>query len=570
MKHPLTLFAALVATALFALTLSSCRDTLPAGPPTTSGSDTIAFYPHPLVDGKDVTGHGHDGTWPLTAPAQVTGTDRFGKVQLTGEGITVLNSNGLNFTGNDSYSISAWIQLFDQPNNPIQDRIVSKSPASYPPHGYELGISLGRNIGAFVSDSIGNHAVAAWGGLTDTSSPSAWHMVTMVVKARTSVSLYIDSILSQTNTTSASAMAPNVGNDTTPLLMGGYGYLLDDVLILHHAVSANEVAARFHEGGWYAHHDTTVVPPLPDSGWSRKPGLSGTNQDLLVGQFVNATVGFVAGSNGVFLKTTDAGNTWSLRSPVPVSGTVYGISFFSATNGFAVGDQRTIAATFDGGGTWASINTSNVPVSDLIRSVCFSNQNTGFVGTADAYGAPSGSICRSTDGGTTWNPIFTTQGGIYNIDFNIPGSNGMIGVAQGRFGVSYWTNDGGATWNQGTTDQPNVIITRSTFTSPTTGFAVATNITDTIRGFILRTDDAGHTWHTVTSSWIFGNCGIANNGNGVITAVGFGGAVVESTDGGSTWVGTTSGTSRWFAVQYPTPHRAVFVGMNGNIATRDR
>lgn len=314
---------------------------------------------------------------------------------------------------------------------------------------------------------------------------------------------------------------------------------------------------------------TTTTPP---GTWNSS--ASGTTENLVVGQFVNSTVGFVGGSNGALLKSQDAGSTWNTASPAPVlttsngPGVVYGISFFDAMNGFAVGDQRVIARTADGGQNWDMMDASMLPQTDLIRSVHFTTRNTGFVGTTDAYGAHSGTICGSNDGGQTWMPVITTLGGIYNIDF-IPATNGLAGVAQGRFGVNYWTIDGGATWKAGSTDQPNALISHSTFTSATTGFAVASNITDTVHGFLLRTDDAGHTWHTV-NSYSLGLDGIASNGNGVITAVGFGGLVVESTDGGSTWSQSNSGTSRWIDIRYASQQRAVLFGMNGHIATRDR
>src|ERR1044071_2383245 len=81
---------------------AGCRDTLPPGPKPSSGSDTIAFWRHPLLDGKDVTGHGHDGTWPLTAPWSVSGTDRFGTVQLDGHApVVVTKTDDLNFTVDD-------------------------------------------------------------------------------------------------------------------------------------------------------------------------------------------------------------------------------------------------------------------------------------------------------------------------------------------------------------------------------------------------------------------------------------------------------------------------------------
>jgi photosystem II stability/assembly factor-like uncharacterized protein len=321
-------------------------------------------------------------------------------------------------------------------------------------------------------------------------------------------------------------------------------------------------------------NNSTQPPPVTFSGtWN--PSSSGTSEYLVVGQFVNSAVGFAAGSNGVMLKTPDSGSTWNMRSPAPVvttsagPGVVYGISFFDAANGFAVGDQRAINQTTDGGMHWTPMDNSLVPTSDLIRSVHFINRNNGFIGTSDAYGAQSGTICRSEDGGQTWKPVFTTDGGIYNIDFNIPGSNGMNGIAQGRWGVNYWTNDGGVTWNPGTTDQPNSLVTRSTFTSATTGFAVGYPLTDTTHGFILRTDDGGHNWHTMKS---ISPCldGISCNGNGTITAAGFGGIVLESTDGGATWTQSNVGTSRWIDVRYANEHRAVLFGMSGNIATRDK
>jgi photosystem II stability/assembly factor-like uncharacterized protein len=143
------------------------------------------------------------------------------------------------------------------------------------------------------------------------------------------------------------------------------------------------------------------------------------------------------------------------------------------------------------------------------------------------------------------------------------------GVALGRYGVSYWTADRGYTWNAGSTDQPNSLISRSTFISATTGFAVASLLADNVHGYILRTDDAGHTWHTV-QSYPLGLDGIASNGSGVITAVGFGGIVVESTDGGATWSQSNAGTSRWSDIQYASQGRAVLFGVNGKIVTRDR
>ncbi len=315
------------------------------------------------------------------------------------------------------------------------------------------------------------------------------------------------------------------------------------------------------------------TPPTSSGSWTSVN--SGSPESLIVGQFVNATAGFVTGQHGTVLVTNDAGKTWSTGSPAPcysgsLDGNLYGISFFDAQNGIVAGDQRDISKTTDGGYTWQPMDASYVPQSDLIRSMYFTNRNTGFIGTSDVYAGPSGSICQTTDGGQTWYPVFTTHGGIYNMDFNIPGSNGMHGVATGRYGVDYWTTDGGTTWHPGSSDQPNSLIYSTTFTSATTGFAVAVApITGTATtGYILSTLDGGHTWATIKTiaSGLFH---IATNGAGTVTAVGQNGTVIESTDGGTTWTPTTVGPGNWNDIIYVNPHHAVLFGANGAIDVRD-
>ncbi len=314
--------------------------------------------------------------------------------------------------------------------------------------------------------------------------------------------------------------------------------------------------------------DTLVVHDTihcPDSAlWVSRS--TNTTEDLVIGAFKGGA-GFVGGTHGVMLQTNDAGNTWQSASSAPVfnssygPGAVYGLSFADSLSLFAAGDQRMIVQSMDGGQSWNSMNTLAVPTTDLIRSIRFVTSGIGFIGTSDAYAAPSGSICKTTDGGQSWIPTFTTHGGIYNIDFL--GSNG---VAQGRFGVNYWTNDNGTSWNPGSSDVPNAVIYRSAFTNPSTAFAVA--MENESLGYILKSTDGGHNWHTIKSV-PFGLQGISFNGNNTVTAVGYGGIVYESTDGGSTWNQEKAGNYRWIDIRYINSTRAIVVGQNGRIYTRD-
>ncbi len=557
-------------------TLASCKDKLATQPPTTVPSDTIAHW---TFSGNlsDVTGNGHDGTLLGAQNCDLVGyvADRFGHPNsafyFTCDAyVSVANKADINFSGNDSYTISAWVET-----SVIADAgIISKGPSDGSHPGYQIiedksGARAGWSA-FWVTDASNTSQGFGDGAFVD----SSWHLITVAVTAHSGIAVYKDSALQGFYTDGA--MEPELDN-VAPLLFGVdptktkyFTGVLDDIILYNRALDPAEVSSRFHEGGWYVHHDTTVITT---GSWN--PSSSGTSEDLVIGQFVNSTTGFVSGLAGAFLATGDAGTTWNLRSSAPVfsgtnTGAIYGLSFFDAQTGFAAGEQRDISMTTDGGLNWNPMDASNVPSTELIRSLYFIDRNTGFVGTSDAYtGGPSGSICQTTDGGQTWNPIFHTQGGIYNIDFNIPGSNGMNGIALGRYGVAYWTTDRGTTWKAGSTDQTGSLIARSTFTSATTGFAVATAIADNVHGNILRTDDAGHTWHTVYSLPL-GLCGIASNGNGTITAVGFGGVIIESTDGGTTWSQSNAGTSRWIDIRYASQGRAVLFGVNGKIVTRNK
>ncbi|HEY3874360.1 MAG TPA: hypothetical protein VGM92_02705 [Candidatus Kapabacteria bacterium] len=332
------------------------------------------------------------------------------------------------------------------------------------------------------------------------------------------------------------------------------------------------------------HHDTTLLiihdtVDLDDSNvWIYRS--SGTTDPLITSQFVNSSVGFVGGGflfgsagTGIILGTSDAGTTWQIdNSTIATTGTggndVYGLAFLDPQNGFAVGDGENVYHTVDGGITWSPTASNS---SDLLRSIWFQDANNGFVGTSDPEDQGSGvshdgHILVTHDGGDTWSMGYASSaGGIYRIQF----INSSNGIALGYWGSALWTSDGGTSWNLGSTDQSQsrTIIVGSTFTTATTGFCVC--YIDQTHGAILRTDDAGHSWHTIQNVSA-GLSGIATNGNGIITACGEAGMIVESTDGGTTWKTSTLGTQRWISLQYPTSDRTVVVGVNGRIATRDK
>ncbi|MCH7972327.1 MAG: T9SS type A sorting domain-containing protein [Bacteroidetes bacterium] len=100
-----------------------------------------------------------------------------------------------------------------------------------------------------------------------------------------------------------------------------------------------------------------------------------------------------------------------------------GVSFTDANNGTVVGGSGTILRTTDGGTTWV-IQTSGT--TEALFAVSFTDANNGI-----AVGV-SGTILRTTDGGTTW--VIQTSGttntllGVYFTDVNTGTAVGSAGT----------------------------------------------------------------------------------------------------------------------------------------------
>lgn len=88
-----------------------------------------------------------------------------------------------------------------------------------------------------------------------------------------------------------------------------------------------------------------------DGGYSWEQTLD-LNLDLHKIHFLNDTLGFITGEDGLVLKTTDQGLHWQEH----YTGTHdnYGICFIDPYTGFVTGEYNTFHNTYDGGNTWES------------------------------------------------------------------------------------------------------------------------------------------------------------------------------------------------------------------------
>ena len=90
-----------------------------------------------------------------------------------------------------------------------------------------------------------------------------------------------------------------------------------------------------------------------NGGFARK---SNAEQPLFAVHFANLTHGWIVGTNGLILHTTDGGKTW-LRQQSTVNQSLRDVAFRDENRGWAVGEKGLILHTTDGGNMWSRYPT---------------------------------------------------------------------------------------------------------------------------------------------------------------------------------------------------------------------
>lgn len=171
--------------------------------------------------------------------------------------------------------------------------------------------------------------------------------------------------------------------------------------------------------------------------------------------WVNPSIGYVAGWDGFIEKTTDGGINWTTLT-VPTTSTIADIQFLDANTGYFITTGYKLYKTTDGGVNW---QTYSHP---YIESIFFLNASVGYCTTY------YGKIGKTTDGGVT----FTYQQSPYGFKINdIVFKDNSIGYAVGGLDCSsgnclqspilLTTTDGGNTWIDN--DHPYVGMQRGFF-----------------------------------------------------------------------------------------------------------
>lgn len=236
-------------------------------------------------------------------------------------------------------------------------------------------------------------------------------------------------------------------------------------------------------------------------------GVSWTVQGSSMGHlrsldFVDINRGFAGTLAGVMYRTVDGGTTWNnITASFPVAP----IGFCGITH---VGNRVHVVGRYqgaadyysspDGGSTW-QFKSLGVHAQGLV-DVVFLTEQVGFIGgRARAEAGGSAIIMKTTDGGTTWNPIFTGNYGTGWAWKIYPVSASVIYVALASTDGTYRVGksiDGGDSWSV------QVVVSNQP-AAPRSGLQGIGFLDENVGwvggffGGMFATTNGGFTWHPV-------------------------------------------------------------------------
>lgn len=256
---------------------------------------------------------------------------------------------------------------------------------------------------------------------------------------------------------------------------------------------------------------------------------------------------YVGGNKGVIITSTDDGVDWTLRDSGTDS-TIYKIG--DPGDVFAFGEDGTVIETTDGGASWTGIFGHD------ISNIYGADYSSGIPITVGAGGV----IQNHSDGWITENSGTTeTLRSISDDDDGFYVAVGDNGTIIGSTGDGNWSSV-----NSGTSAQLNsVTFANGTFV------VVGDNGTVLVEGKGFTAEDSGTTANLTSVTSGFGAVGQAP-GFSTLVAVGDGGTIVTSTDGGLTWTSRDSTTTEDLkSVTGTNGHGFVAAGAHGTVLTSD-
>lgn len=268
--------------------------------------------------------------------------------------------------------------------------------------------------------------------------------------------------------------------------------------------------------------------------------------------FTSEQVGYFMHQNQVY-KTTDRGASWQIVLDIKQSHQHYMASaFFSALyfidddHGYAVGEFQKIFRTSDGGATWQTMSWSNDTAPYISYSdVEFLDTNTGFISGYEVDNVSTNFgftefVMKTTDGGENWTRVEVPTD-LENREVKLQFVSRDVGfarVTRSQYGDDLFvTTNGGESWTKNSLDSLRDIHA-AYFVDEKVGFMYGRDFKYSMK--LFRTDDQGQSWERIAIPVFSGqdensitDMKFSDQQHGY--AVGSGGNILTTEDGGKTW-----------------------------------
>lgn len=273
---------------------------------------------------------------------------------------------------------------------------------------------------------------------------------------------------------------------------------------------------------------------------------SGVNNSLNSIYFINDSMGFACGEDGLILATYNSGSSW-IKLESTTDKNLFSIFFNPDGRGFAVGENASVIRTENFGKSWKSIEL-NIPVHFF--KVKFIDNFNGFI-LGD-----KGTILKTTDKGDNWNKVNTgSMSLLYDFEFLSVHSAFAVGWS----GEIIKSSDGGDYWSKKDNFTSNYLKSIKFF-SDKSGFAAGGS------GDVFLTEDGGDTWvkQDLDFQEAFNDVQFIDNKIGFLC--GSKGKVMVTLDGGKSWIKFELKSFATLNEMAVTPSGKIFaVGVNGTI-----
>lgn len=200
-----------------------------------------------------------------------------------------------------------------------------------------------------------------------------------------------------------------------------------------------------------------------------------TANDLNAVWFKNENTGWMCSTNDTLYHTTNSGVSWSGQMKFPSDGQK--IFFINQQTGWILSQPR-LYKTTDEGKTW------NVIYSQMGQTFTFITPETGWMTT---YSSGSSTIHKTTDGGVSWTPQYSTSN--FRVIYSLEFVNENTGWAAGYREHILKTTDGGITWIQQRDMNNSTGFFSMDFINANTGWAIGEP------GTSVYTINGGETWN---------------------------------------------------------------------------